>query len=120
MSTALDRALESWANGDHYEAHEELEDFAESLEDERELEIALALVHVAASIHKAVNDVGRAAVPSKLERALSVLDRAPGAWKGLDLGALRGELRAIQPELEEMARGTRSRLSREPPVLRRV
>src|SRR5438874_12721152 len=85
-SEILDRALNEWAKGDYYEAHELLEDFAETVEDDdADHEIAIALIHVAASLHKAVNDVGRKAVPGKLEHALTVLDRAPADWQGLAL-----------------------------------
>jgi hypothetical protein len=116
----LDRAIEEWGKGEHYEAHELLEDFAESLQDDRDVEIALALVHVAASLHKAINDVGRSAVPAKLSRALAVLDGAHASWQGLDLASLRQGLHGLMPQIEELARGERQRIVGPIPVLERA
>lgn len=92
----LSRAVAEWNRGDHYDAHETLEDFADLIEDDdREHAIAIALIHVAAALHKWVNDVGKNAVPSKIEGALATLAAAPSPWRGLDLGRLSSELRAM-------------------------
>lgn len=101
----LDQIVGDWARGDFYEAHERLEDLAEVVEeDDTDHEVALALVHVAACLHKLVHDVGRAAVPAKLARALEVLRTADPEWQGLDLARFTTSLEALAEELE--ARGT--------------
>lgn len=92
----LARAVSEWNRGEHYEAHELLEDFADLIEnDDGEHAIALALIHVAAALHKWVNDVGKNAVPSKIEGALETLSSAPPRWRGLDLERLSRELRSV-------------------------
>jgi hypothetical protein len=89
----LAEVLAHWAVGELYEAHERLEDLAELVEDDdRDHDTALALVHVAACLHKLANDVGKAAVPAKLTRALGVLRAADPRWLELDLAALVAEL----------------------------
>ncbi|MCK6550693.1 DUF309 domain-containing protein [Myxococcota bacterium] len=96
----LDRAVADWARGDFYEAHEVLEEVAEAVEDDDgDHEIALALVHVAACLHKLVDDVGKAAVPAKLERALDTLRAADPAWLGLALGRFTQDLEALATSL---------------------
>jgi hypothetical protein len=96
----LTKAVAEWRRGDHYAAHETLEEVAEAVEDDdAEYEIALALVHVAASMHKLANDVGANAVPGKLEGALEVLDRAPATWRTLDLARLRAQIREVLAKL---------------------
>lgn len=96
----LARAAEEWNSGQLYEAHETLEEVATALEeDDREYELALALVHASACLHKLIYDVGKTAVPSKLGRALEVLARAPSPWRGLDVARLRRELAALGDEL---------------------
>jgi hypothetical protein len=92
----LSRAIAEWNRGEHYEAHETLEDFADEIEDDdREHHIALALLHIAAALHKLVNDVGKSAVPAKIERALTDLSSAPEVWRGIELGRLKKELRVL-------------------------
>jgi predicted metal-dependent hydrolase len=95
------RAIEEWNRGEHYEAHETLEDFADAIEDdEHDHAIVLALIHVAASLHKLANDVGASAVPGKLSRALAELEHAPPKWRGLDLDRLKRELAALLEQIE--------------------
>jgi predicted metal-dependent hydrolase len=109
----LDRAVEEWERGAYYDAHETLEDFLEEIEDDDELAIAVAVVQIAASLHKLVNDVGASAVPGKLERALAAIEDAPARWNGIDLAALREDVRALLADL------TQHRTPRALPVLRR-
>lgn len=119
-SEIVDQAIAEWASGAYYEAHETLEDFAEALEaNDVDHQIALALVRVAASLHKAREDVGRTAVPGKLREALETLDRAPADWRGLDVGGLRGELHALLGAIGGMATGAAVGLPAVLPVLRR-
>jgi predicted metal-dependent hydrolase len=90
------RAVSEWNRGEHYEAHETLEDFADLIEaDDRDHQIALALIHVAAALHKQVHRVGASAVPAKIAHALETLDRAPNTWRNLDLDRLKRDLRAL-------------------------
>jgi predicted metal-dependent hydrolase len=92
----FDEALREWAAGEHYEAHELLEDVAECFEeDDPSFDIAIAFVHVAAAFHKIVNDVGARAAPGKIERALTVLETAPDVWLGIDVRAFVEALRAL-------------------------
>jgi hypothetical protein len=92
----LERAVAEWSQGRYYEAHELLEDFADSVEDDdAEQAIALALIHVAAAIHKHVERVTPEGVPGKLERALVELEQAPRIWRGIDLLRLKGEIAAM-------------------------
>jgi hypothetical protein len=94
------QAAEEWQRGDYYDAHETLELLVDAVEaDDDDWTIGLALVKAAAALHKHVEQVGPAAVPGKLERALEDLDPAPAEWFGLDLGALRAELRAMREDL---------------------
>lgn len=101
----LDRAIEEWAQGDYYEAHETLEDVLDELDDADEagFEIVIALVQIAASLHKLANDVGAQAVPGKLARALTALESTP-AWRELDLAALSADVRALLGALESGAK----------------
>ena len=93
MSKFLSQAVREWQNGQHYDAHETLEDFAEEVEDnDDDWKRALALCHVAAALHKYINNVSPSAVPSKLEKALSELNSAPPDWFDLDLDAFRKEI----------------------------
>jgi hypothetical protein len=99
----LDRAVAEWRAGRYYEAHELLEDFADSVEDDdAEQAIALALIHVAAAIHKHVERVTPEGVPGKLERALLELKDAPPTWRGIDLVRLK---EAIQRMLAALRAG---------------
>lgn len=95
-ATHLESALRYWASGDYYEAHEALEEVVETLdEDSADSSFGLALVHVAAALHKHVAQVGPEAVPGKLRRALSALRSAPADWQGLDLDGLRQGIEAF-------------------------
>lgn len=99
----VERAIAEWNRGEYYEAHETLEDVAESFEDrELDYKIALALVRISASMHKLVNDVGANAVPGKLEGALSDLQGAPDLWNRINLARLKLELTAMN---ERLAKG---------------
>jgi predicted metal-dependent hydrolase len=92
----LSRAVSEWNRGEHYEAHETLEDFADVIEeDDHDHAIAIALIHVAAALHKMVNNVGASAVPAKIAHALETLDAAPATWRGLELAQLRVDLRSL-------------------------
>jgi|GEM_PF-6279271 len=96
-------AVHQWNIGEHYEAHEIFEEFAEEVEDnDDDWERALALVHVAASVHKYLHNVSPAAVPGKLERSLPVLDDAPPDWFNLDMITFRTQVRSM---LESLQRG---------------
>jgi predicted metal-dependent hydrolase len=103
MSSALlEKAIAEWNRGDHYEAHETLEDYADAIEDnDREHTIALALIRIAASLHKLINDVGRSAVPGKISSALEDLEGAPDLWNRIDLARLKTELRVLLQRLEK-------------------
>jgi hypothetical protein len=106
IDAILDEAIHAFNAGDHYEAHERLEDLVDALDDanadDRDREVALALVHVAASFHKLVHDVGRRAVPGKLGAAVAVLERAPPVWMRVDLGAFLRDLSAVRPAIERL------------------
>ena len=103
-SVHLQRAVEHWARGEYYDAHEVLEDFAEELEDDDDdWAIAIALVQIAASLHKHTEKVGEGAVVGKLEVALSTLDTAPDHWHGLTLGATRASVRSMYEALRRGA-----------------
>lgn len=92
----LAEALAHWARGDHYEAHELLEDVAECFEDDDpSFDIAIAFVHVAAAFHKIAHDVGARAAPGKITRALGVLESAPTEWMGLDVPSFVEATRAV-------------------------
>lgn len=94
MSKYLAEAVHQWSIGEHYEAHEIFEEFAEEVEDnDDDWERALALCHVAASVHKYLNNVSPSAVPGKLERALPVLDGSPDDWFNLDMTTFRQQVR---------------------------
>jgi hypothetical protein len=96
VEARLAEAVADWRAGRYYEAHEALEELADLLEDDdRDFAIALALVHIAAALHKHVHRVSAEAVPGKLSRALLELETAPAAWRGLDLGRLRREVAAF-------------------------
>ena len=98
----LSRVVSEWNSGDHYAAHETLEDFADAIEDDdREHTIALALLHIAAALHKLLHDVGASAVPAKLDRALHDLKGAPDEWRGLKLSKLRDEVAALNERLRK-------------------
>lgn len=113
----LDRAIEAWDRGDFYDAHETLEDFAELLEDDdRDYAIALALVRIAASLHKLANGVGPQAVPGKLHQALQELADAPASWRGVALGELREALLELHAGLAP----DRAYRAEEMPKLRRA
>ena len=100
--TIIDRAVAEWGRGDFYEAHETLEDLVDAVEDDdTDWAIALALCHVAAALHKHVNDVGARAVPGKLQSALTELDRAPAVWFVLDVEALRRGVRGMLTALQD-------------------
>lgn len=101
MSLALAaQAAAEWQRGDYYDAHETLELLVDAVEaDDDDWTIGLALVKAAAALHKHVEQVGPGAVPGKLAQALEDLDPAPAEWFGLDLGNLRGELRAMREDL---------------------
>lgn len=102
-SALLARAVDEWNRGDHYEAHETLEDFADAFEEsgsDDERTWALGLVRAAACLHKWVHDVGRSAVPGKLKGALVDSAGAPDVWQGLDVARLRAELTAWERALE--------------------
>lgn len=91
-----DRALDEWAAGRHYEAHEILEDLAECFDEgEPAFAAALALTQIAACLHKLVHRVGASAVPGKLSRALGVLRASPPDVLGIDVPALIVELEAL-------------------------
>ena len=93
MSEILRKAVKEWAEGEHYEAHETLEDFADEVEDnDDDWRRALALCHVAAAMHKYINKISPSAVPGKLEKALAELQSAPADWFGLDLDTFRNEI----------------------------
>lgn len=102
MSDAiLARGIDEWNRGEHYEAHETLEDFADAIEDDdTDHRITLALVRVAACLHKLLNDVGPEAVPGKLRHARGDLDDAPAQWRGIDLATLKRELEAFQQVID--------------------
>jgi DUF309 family protein family protein len=117
----IDEAVELWNRGEHYEAHEKLEDLVDLLEDDDEAgEIALALVHVAASLHKTVHDVGRSAVPAKLEGALATLRGAPSVWMGIDLSSLVRDLEAMKPEIARLSEGLTREVPAHLPLLTRL
>ena len=102
MSEVLQKAVREWQAGEHYEAHETLEDFAEEVEDnDEDWKRALALCHVAAALHKYINNVSPAAVPAKLQKALAELDSAPKDWFGLDLESLRHEISTMLKTLQQ-------------------
>jgi hypothetical protein len=102
MSDVLQKAVRKWQAGDHYEAHETLEDFAEEVEDnDDDWKRALALCHVAAALHKYINNVSPAAVPAKLQKALIELDSAPKDWFGLDLESFRHEISTMLNALQK-------------------
>lgn len=91
VNEVLNAALTEWAAGHYYEAHEHLEELLEALDLEGDEERwMLALIQVAASLHKLVANVAPRAVPGKLERALVTLADAPATWRGLDLIGFRG------------------------------
>ncbi len=106
IDAILDDAIHTFNAGDHYEAHERLEDLVDALDeadaDDLDRDVALALVHVAASFHKLVHDVGRRAVPGKLGAAMSVLERAPPIWMGLNLAAFVRDLEAAKPTIDRL------------------
>ena len=96
MSENLRQAVREWQAGEHYDAHETLEDFAEEVEDnDEDWKRALALCHVAAAMHKYINNVSPSAVPAKLETALAELQPAPKDWFGLDLDSFRSDISAM-------------------------
>lgn len=101
MSKALEDALSAWAAKDYYEAHEGLEDFADEVEDNDEaFEITIALIHVAAALHKWNAKVGEGAVPGKLARAIGELKTRQHEWMGLDLQEFVGRLKAFKAAIE--------------------
>ena len=103
-SVHLQRAVEHWARGEYYDAHEVLEDFAEELEDDDDdWAIAIALVQIASSLHKHTEKVGESAVVGKLEVALKALDGAPDHWQGLTLGTTREAVRSMYEALRRGA-----------------
>ncbi len=94
--TIIRIAVAEWQRGEHYDAHEILEDLADEVEDDDDdWAIAIALVKAAACVHKHVHRVGPDAIPGKLETVLDVLDDAPDAWMGLDVATLRSDLHAM-------------------------
>lgn len=116
-----DHAVEAWAEGHYYEAHEILEDLAEAFEEEDpSFEIALALIRAAACLHKLSANVGARAVPGKLAGALQVLKTAPEDWCGLDLGRLVRELEGLKDALAPMATGAPPPAELDLPLLRRA
>jgi len=101
VSAPLAAALAAWAAGDHYEAHERLEELADALEDDDAAwRWALALCHIAAACHKQAHGVGPDAVPGKLRHALAALAGAPPDWLGLQLTAFVAETEALLAALE--------------------
>ena len=95
------RAVAEWNRGDHYDAHETLEEVVDLVEDDDgDWAIGLALVRVAASMHKLANEVGPRAVPGKVSTALDTLRETPAVWFEIDLehliGALEGLLSTLQ------------------------
>ncbi|MEE2904470.1 MAG: hypothetical protein VYC39_19220 [Myxococcota bacterium] len=95
-------AVHQWSIGEHYEAHEIFEEFAEEVEDDDDdWERALALCHVAASVHKYLHNVSPAAVPGKLERALPVLESSPPDWFNLDMVTFRKQVRNMLESLQK-------------------
>ena len=97
MSKHLQKAILEWQSHEHYDAHETLEDFADEVEDhDEDWRRALALWHVAASIHKYLHTGSPKAVPGKLEKARIVLDSTPDDWFGIDIRALREEVIAMR------------------------
>ena len=104
MHPLLSRALKLWSCGDYYESHEILEEFAETFEaEDPDFVIGLALVRIAASLHKLKHKVGAAAVPGKLRSALSDLNEVPAQWNGLCLAELVSELTLFLSALEQGA-----------------
>lgn len=103
LSKYLAEAVHQWSIGEHYEAHEIFEEFAEEVEDnDDDWERALALCHVAASVHKYLNNVSPSAVPGKLERALPVLEKTPEDWFNLDMKTFQIQVRNM---LDSIRRG---------------
>jgi len=101
MSEILRQAVQEWQSGEHYDAHETLEDFAEEVEDnDEDWQRALALVHVAAAMHKYIHNVSPSAVPAKLQTALEKLRTAPKDWFGLDLESFRTEISAMLTSIQ--------------------
>ncbi len=102
----LTAALELWAQGDYYEAHEELEEVTDDFEDDdAAFEITIALVHVAAALHKLKNRVGEGAVPGKIDGALEVLQTAPSDFCGLAMPSFISQLRTLRARLDGLAQG---------------
>ncbi len=102
----LTAALELWAQGDYYEAHEELEEVTDDFEeDDTAFEITIALVHVAAALHKLKNRVGEGAVPGKIDGALEVLQKAPPDFCGLAMVTFIKQLQALRARLDGLAEG---------------
>lgn len=92
----VDEALKEWEAGRYYEAHEILEDVAETFEaDDPAFEQALALTRAAACLHKLAHDVGAKAVPGKLAAALETLRTAPDTFLGLNMEQLVQDLEVL-------------------------
>ena len=101
LTQLIQAVVQEWSRADYYEAHELLEDVAECLEDnDEDYEIALALVHLAACCHKMMHDVGRAAVPGKIDRALPKIEEAVPDWMGLDLKSFREQMVRFRKQTE--------------------
>ena len=102
----LASALTAWAAGDHYEAHEALEEVAEAVEDhDPTYDAVIALVHVAACLHKLAHRVGARAVPGKLDRALETLRATDPDLGGLAIARLVSDLESMRARLDSVAAG---------------
>lgn len=102
----LTAAIAHWGSRDYYEAHEVLEDVAEAFEDDtQDFAIAMALVRVAASLHKTIAAVGVRAVPGKLDGALRALADAPDVWYGVALAGTIAGVRSFRAQLEGVQNG---------------
>lgn len=96
MSAPLEAALAEWTAGRYYEAHELLEELLELYEDtDPSYDYTMALVHLAACLHKLSANVAPRAVPAKMAHALEVLKDAPADWQGLELGKFRAECQGL-------------------------
>ena len=105
MSDIVDRAahfrrgVDTYARGEHYEAHEVWEELWQDEADDVRRRFLQALIQVASAMHKAANDVAPRGSIRLLDAARQKLDGIDDGYLGIDMPTLLEGLRRCRDEV---------------------